>query len=143
MFIGEHKHQLDDKGRVILPAKFREGLGSTFIVTRGMDHCLFVYAQATWEKLENKVASLPLTRKDARAFSRFLFSGASECSPDKQGRILIPQTLRDYAAIERRCVIIGVSDRVEIWSEKQWEAYCNDSEASFEDLAEKMADLDL
>ncbi|WP_018921351.1 division/cell wall cluster transcriptional repressor MraZ [Salsuginibacillus kocurii] len=143
MFIGEFNHQIDDKGRLILPAKFRDGLGAPFVITRGMDHCLFVYPYEEWKTLEQKVKQLPLTRKDARAFSRFLFSGAAEVKPDKQGRVPIPASLRTYAELSGECVIVGVSTRVEIWSASKWEAYVDEAEMSFSELAENMADLDL
>ncbi len=127
MFMGEHHHNIDDKGRMIVPSKFREGLGSSFVITRGMDRCLFVYPPDEWKRLEEKLKTLPFTKKDARAFTRFFFSGAAECDVDKQGRINIPSTLREYAQLTKECVIIGVSSRVEIWSKSEWEAYFEDS----------------
>ncbi|WP_018132735.1 division/cell wall cluster transcriptional repressor MraZ [Effusibacillus pohliae] len=141
MFMGEYQHSIDDKGRLIIPAKFREELGAGFVVTRGLDHCLFVYPRKEWETLEAKLKSLPLTSSDARAFVRFFFSGASECDLDKQGRVLIPSTLREYAKLERDCVVIGVSNRVEIWAKEAWESYSNDAADSFAAIAEKLTDL--
>src|SRR3569833_963947 len=120
MFMGEYQHSIDDKGRLIIPAFFRDGLGASFVVTRGLDNCLFVYPQTEWENLEAKLKTLPFTRADARAFSRFFFSGASECELDKQGRANIPSHLRDYAKLNRDCVVIGVSNRVEIWGKESW-----------------------
>ena len=116
MFIGEYQHTIDPKGRVILPAKFREELGEKFVVTKGLDNCLFVYPNEEWKNLEQKLRTLPLTSKEARAFIRFFFAGAAECEVDKQGRILIPSNLREHAKLDKELVIIGVSTRVEIQS---------------------------
>ncbi|ADH99155.1 division/cell wall cluster transcriptional repressor MraZ [Salisediminibacterium selenitireducens] len=143
MFMGEHHHNIDDKGRMIIPARFREELGAKFIVTRGMDKCLFVYPQKEWNVIEDKLKSLPFTKKDARAFTRFFFSGATECELDKQGRANIPVTLRTYADLEKECVVIGVSNRVEIWSKSVWQTYFEESEESFSDIAESIVDFDL
>lgn len=143
MFMGEHHHNIDDKGRMIIPARFREELGAKFIVTRGMDKCLFVYPQKEWSVIEDKLKSLPFTKKDARAFTRFFFSGATECELDKQGRANIPVTLRTYADLEKECVVIGVSNRVEIWSKSVWQTYFEESEESFSDIAESIVDFDL
>ncbi|MBU9712413.1 division/cell wall cluster transcriptional repressor MraZ [Evansella tamaricis] len=143
MFMGEYHHTIDEKGRMIIPAKFREELGSTFVVTRGMDKCLFVYPEKEWRQLEQKLKSLPFTKKDARAFTRFFFSGATECELDKQGRVNIAQTLRSYAILEKECVVIGVSNRVEIWSKGIWEEYFAESEDSFAEIAEGIVDFEL
>lgn len=142
MFMGEYQHNIDDKGRMIIPSRFRKELGSTFVVTRGMDGCLFIYPFSEWERLEQKLKSLPFTKKDTRAFTRFFFSGASECELDKQGRVRIPANLRAYAKLEKECVIIGVSTRVEVWSKPLWKDYFNESESSFSDIAENMMDID-
>lgn len=139
--MGEYQHTLDDKGRMAIPARFREKLGERCIITRGLDRCLFVYPEAEWHNLEEKVKSLPLTKGDARSFTRFLFSGASECELDKQGRVIVPQNLREYAGIEKDVVIIGVNTRVEIWAQKEWEAYSARAAVSYEEIAEKMVDL--
>jgi MraZ protein len=139
--MGEFQHTLDDKGRMIVPVKFREELGTAFVVTRGLDKCLFVYPRTEWEILEAKLKSLPMTRADARSFVRFFFSGATECELDKQGRILIPTTLRDYAQLDRDCFVLGVSNRVEIWSHSLWAAYADQAEESFADIAENLVDL--
>ena len=141
MFLGEYQHTIDDKGRIIIPAKFREALGSEFIITRGLDQCLFVYPKAEWAVLEQKLKSLPLMKSDARAFTRFFFSGATECELDKQGRINIPKNLCEYAKLEKECVVIGVSNRVEIWSKEVWEQYFQQSEQSFNEIAEKLVDF--
>ncbi|WP_353892212.1 division/cell wall cluster transcriptional repressor MraZ [Proteinivorax hydrogeniformans] len=143
MFLGEFFHNLDGKGRVIIPAKFREGLGKGFIITRGLDNCLFVYPKDEWANMEEKLKSLPFTQGDARAFVRFLFSGATECEIDKQGRVLIPQTLRRYANIEKEAVIIGVSNRVEVWSKEKWEKYSQQAEQSFDQIAEEIGKFDI
>ncbi|MGY4689725.1 division/cell wall cluster transcriptional repressor MraZ [Salibacterium sp. K-3] len=142
MFMGEHHHNVDDKGRMIIPSRFREGLGETFVITRGMDECLFIYPMEEWERLESRLKSLPFTKKDARAFTRFFFSGAAECELDKQGRVSIPSTLRRYAEIHKECVVIGVSTRVEIWSRDKWEDYFEESRESFSDIAENIVDFD-
>jgi len=126
LFYGEYQHTVDVKGRVIVPSKFREGLGDKFIVTKGLDNCLFVYSSSEWVNLETKLKSLPLTDKDARAFIRFFFAGATECEIDKQGRILIPQNLREYAVLEKDIYFIGVSTRVEVWDKQKWENYSSD-----------------
>jgi len=138
MFLGEYQHSIDEKGRVIMPARFREQLGSTFIITRGLDGCLFVYPQEEWVKLANEVQNLPLAKKDARAFSRFLFSGAAEVECDKQGRVSVPAVLRDYALILKDVVIVGVSERIEIWAAENWAEINEDVIGKFEELAEKL-----
>lgn len=140
MFIGEYQHALDNKNRMIIPSKFREGLGNTFVLTKGLDGCLYAYHMEEWQKLENKLKGLPLTSKDARAFVRFFFSGAAEVEVDKQGRALIPQNLIEYAAINKEIVSIGVSTRLEIWSKEKWVDY-NEQNIDFEEIAEKMSEL--
>lgn len=143
MFMGEYQHNIDDKGRVIIPVKYRDELGATFIITRGLDKSLFVYPSSEWKQIEQKLKSLPFTRSDARKFTRFFFSGAVEAELDKQGRVMIPGNLRDYAQLNKECVFIGVSNRIEIWSKELWESYYQDSEDSFNEIAEKIIDLDL
>lgn len=143
MFMGEYYHNIDQKGRIIIPAKFRELLGESFVLTRGLDQCLFGYPHEEWQALENKLKTLPFTKKDARAFTRFFFSGAAECEVDKQGRVNIASPLRDYAQLEKECVVIGVSNRFEIWSKSNWEAYFAASEGSFAEIAESMIDFDI
>lgn len=142
MLMGEYKHTVDTKGRLIVPSKFREHLNGQFVLTRGLDHCLFGYPLEEWEILEEKLRALPLTKKDARAFTRFFFSGATEVEIDKQGRINIPSSLRQYAKVEKECVIIGVSNRLEIWAKDLWDDYYDDSEQSFNDIAENIIDVD-
>ena len=140
MFIGEYQHALDVKNRMIVPSKLREELGNKFVITKGLDGCLYAYPQDEWKNLENKLKTLPLTNKDARAFVRFFFAGACEIEMDKQGRGLIPQNLKEYAGIEKEIVSIGALTRVEIWSKEKWQEY-NDSNIDFESIAEKMSDL--
>jgi MraZ protein len=140
MFIGEYNHGLDAKNRMIIPSKLREELGNKFILTKGLDGCLYAYPINEWKILEEKLKSLPLTNKDARAFVRFFFSGATEIELDKQGRGLIPQNLLEYAKIEKEIVSIGVLTRVEIWSKDKWNEY-NDENIDYDSLAEKMSDL--
>jgi MraZ protein len=139
--MGEFQHTLDDKGRMTIPVKFREELGSNFVMTRGLDKCLFVYPRSEWEILEAKLKSLPMTRADARSFVRFFFSGATECELDKQGRVLIPSSLRDYAGLTRDAVVLGVSNRVEIWSQEAWASYSEQAAESFAEIAENLVDL--
>lgn len=139
--MGEFQHSLDDKGRLIVPAKFREGLGEKFIVTRGLDNCLFVYPLTQWKVLEEKIKELPTSHADTRAFVRMFFSGAVEAELDKQGRIVIPQHLRDHARIERDAYIIGVSTKVEIWSKAAWEQYSSQAQQSYENIAETIIDI--
>ena len=141
MFIGEYNHSLDNKGRLIMPSKFRDNLGYEFVMTKGLDNCLFVYPKEEWKILEEKLKSLPLTNKDARAFIRFFFSGATECNLDKQGRVLIPPNLRTHSRLQKDAVIIGVSTRIEIWSSDEWTDYNEDDSLSYENIAEKMAEL--
>lgn len=141
MFMGEFNHSVDEKGRLIMPAKFREGLGLNFVITKGLDNCLFVYPKPEWQNLEVKLKSLPVTNTSARAFSRFFFSGATEAELDKQGRVLLPPNLREYAKLDRDLVVIGVSNRVEIWSKAEWERYSQQADESFEEIAEKIVDL--
>lgn len=141
MFIGEYQHSIDAKGRVIVPAKFREKLGELFIVTKGLDKCLFVYSMEEWSNIESKLKVLPLSQKDARAFVRFFFSGAVECEVDKQGRILIPNNLREHANLEKDVILIGVSSRVELWSKDEWDNYNGNAELNYEEIAEKLINL--
>lgn len=143
MFMGEYQHSVDAKGRLIIPAKFREHLSESFVLTRGLDNCLFGYPMEEWRKLEEKLKSLPVTKKDARAFTRFFFSGAVEVEIDKQGRINIPSSLLSHAKVEKECVVLGVSNRLEIWAKEAWQNYFDESEQSFNDLAENMIGFDI
>lgn len=142
MFYGEYAHTLDVKGRVIVPAKFRELLkehyAEKFFITRGLDQCLFVFTEEAWKTQEKKFRELPFTRNDARKFNRLYFSGACEVLCDKQGRILIPEYLKSYAGILENVVIIGVSDRIEIWAKEKWQEFFEQNKGQFEDLADKL-----
>lgn len=140
MLIGEYYHSLDPKGRVTIPSKFREDLNE-FVMTKGLDECLFLYPNSEWEKIENKLKELPMTNKAVRSFVRTFFSGACDCAIDKQGRVLIPQNLRDYANIKDSSVIVGLSNRAEIWSQENWEKYNSEEGLNYEELAEKMSEL--
>lgn len=139
MFMGEYNHNVDTKGRLIIPAKFRESLGERFVVTRGLDGCLFVYDNSEWETFEKKLQTMLMGRKDSRNYARFFLAKASEVEVDKQGRILIPQKLREYAGLEKDVVMVGVGNRVEIWNKDTWEDTINFDD--MEEIAEKMADL--
>lgn len=141
MFMGEYQHSLDTKGRLIIPAKFREQLGAEAVMTRGLDNCLFLFPQSEWEILEEKLKSLPLTKATARQFVRFFFSGATESDLDKQGRIIVPQNLRGYAEIDKDVTVIGVSNRIEIWSKDRWTHYMDEAEQSYEEIAENIVEL--
>lgn len=139
--MGEFQHSIDEKGRMIVPARFRDGLGDRFVITKGLDNCLFVYPMEEWLVLEEKLRALPFTKADARAFVRFFLSGATECELDRQGRILLPANLREYAQLDKDVVVIGVSSRVEIWSKVVWEEYSLKASQEYEGLAEKVVDL--
>ena len=141
MFIGEYEHTLDTKGRIIIPSKFREKLGDEFVMTKGLDNCLFVYPKSEWSILEEKLKTLPLTNRDARAFIRFFFAGACECGLDKQGRVTIPANLRKHSKLDKEAIIIGVSTRMEIWSQDEWENYNDDENLSYDSISEKMLEL--
>ena len=141
MFMGEYNHSIDQKGRLIVPSKFREQLGNEFVVTKGLDGCLFVYSNEEWQRIEEKFREIPLTTKDARKFSRFFFAGAATCEVDKQGSILLPSNLREYAAIEKEVVSVGVLSRVEIWSKDRWSE--NGDYDDMDEIAEHMAELGL
>ena len=141
MFIGEYNHSVDTKGRMNVPAKFREDLGERFYMTKGLDNCLFMFPEAEWRVFEEKLKTLPLTNRNARAFVRLFFAGATECTLDKQGRVNIPQTLRDHGQIEKDVIVIGVGTRVELWSETNWNAYNDPENISYDDIAEQMAEL--
>ena len=144
MFYGEYLHSIDRKGRIILPAKFRESAKAHFIekffVTRGLDKCLFMFSEEEWRTQETKFKAISFTKQQARTFNRLYFSGAVEVLPDKQGRILLPQYLKDFAQIKRDVVIVGVSNRIEIWAKDKWQEFYGTSRQSFEEIAEKLMD---
>ena len=146
MFYGEFEHTLDRKGRLIIPSKFREALKEHYIerffITRGLDKCLFMFAEDEWKTQEQKFKTMSFTKSESRRFNRLYFSGACEMIPDKQGRILIPSYLKDYAGIKKDLYIIGVSNRIEIWSKDSWKDYYSASRDSFEEVAEKLIELD-
>ena len=135
--MGEFHHNIDEKGRLIIPSKIRSELGEKFIITRGLDKCLFVYPLCEWENVIQKYRELPNT-KEARNFMRFFLSGASECEFDKQGRINIAVPLVNYASLKHECVIIGVNERLEIWSKELWDGFINENEENFSDIADHL-----
>ena len=145
MFYGEYIHFLDRKGRLILPAKFREVAKTNFIekffVTRGLDNCLFMFSEEEWKTQEQKFKAIPFTKQQSRTFNRLFFSGAVEIIPDKQGRILVPQYLKDFALINKDVIIVGVSNRIEIWAKDKWQEFFGNSKQSFEEIAEKLMDI--
>ena len=138
MFMGEYHHSIDDKGRLIIPAKFRSELGDKFIITRGIENCLFAYPEKRWEEIVHKLESLPFTKKDARNFTRFFLSGATVAEFDKQGRVNITSPLINYASIEKECIIIGTGDRLQIWSEDAWNSFFNSASINMSDIAENL-----
>ena len=141
MLMGEYIQTVDAKGRVIMPADFRSEIGESFILTKGLDNCLFVYSQEEWERLSAKLRQLPLAKTEARAFVRFFFAGARSQECDRQGRFLIPANLRQYALLEKDVVLIGVSSRIEVWSKAEWLKYSEGINPSVSDIAETLADL--
>lgn len=141
MFIGEYHHSIDDKSRVAVPVKFREELKRGAVVTKGLDSCLVVYPQEQWKALADKLSSLPISQSNSRAFSRFLLSGAMDIELDKQGRMLLPDYLRQYAKMGRKVIIVGLHTRLEIWDEKQWEAYRAKTEEASIQIAEQLGEL--
>lgn len=145
MFYGEYLHAIDRKGRLILPARFRDVAKANFIekffVTRGLDKCLFMFSEEEWRSQESKFKSMPFTKIQTRTFNRLYFSGAGEILPDKQGRILLPQYLKDFAEIKKDVVIVGVSNRIEIWAKDKWHEFYGNSRQSFEEISEKLMDV--
>lgn len=140
MLMGEYRHNIDDKGRLIIPSKYRLELGETFIITRGLDKCLFVYSMKEWETIVNKLNTLSFTKKDARSFTRFFLSGAQEMQFDKQGRINITSSLVDYAGLFKECVIVGVNNRLEIFASEAWDNFISNNIDSLSDIAENLFD---
>lgn len=141
MLIGEYEHSIDAKGRLIMPAKLRDDIGEKFIITKGLDGCLFGFSQKEWANFEEKLKTLPLTSKNARDFVRFFLSGAIECEIDKQGRFLIAGNLRQYAHMDKEIVIIGVGTRIEIWNREEWKKYNSSENISADSIAENMTIL--
>lgn len=138
MLMGEFHHNIDEKNRLVIPSKFRSELGEQFIITRGLDRCLFVYSNAEWNKIVEKLKTLPFTNRDARNFTRFFLSGAVTCEFDRSGRISITSPLVEYADITKECVIIGANDRLEIWSKESWENFLEMNEDQLSDIAENL-----
>ena len=141
MLIGEYKHTLDIKKRLSVPSKWRKDLGTTLIVTRGLDNCLFVYPQKEWQKITEKIGQLPLGQADTRSFNRFFLSGAVEVEVDSVGRILVPDFLKEFAGLDTKVVLAGIYDRVEIWAENKWEEYKSRIEGQADQLAEKLGEI--
>ncbi len=141
MFLGEFKHNLDLKGRLAVPSKFRAELNSGAVITRGLDKCLFIFSQKEWETLASKLITLPISQSDSRAFVRLMLSGASNAEFDSQGRILIPEALRIYAGLSKKTVITGLYNRIEVWNQSDWEKYKSKTESASEEIAEKMGQL--
>ena len=143
MFIGEYQHNVDEKGRLAVPVKFRDDLAKGAVVTRGLDNCLFLYTQEEWEKLAIKLASLSFAQANSRAFSRLMLSGAMDVKIDKQGRVVLPDYLRKYAGINKKVVVAGLYSRLEIWDDKKWEEFKNNTEKDSNNIAEELGNLDL
>ena len=143
MFIGVYQHNLDSKGRISMPVKFRANLGSSAIVTKGLDACLFVYPKEEWQKMTDKLAQLPVSSSSARSFSRMLLSGAMELEFDKQGRAVLPSYLRDYAGLKNEIVAAGVLNRVELWDKEAWSRYSEETETNASENAEKLAEWEI
>lgn len=143
MFMGEYRHSIDAKGRIILPADFRQELGVTFIITKGLDSCLFLYGQAAWDELAAKLRALPLAKPEARALVRFFFAGARTLECDKQGRFLVPANLRNYAGITLKedVVLTGADNRIEVWSKAHWDEYAGEVEPDVTAIAASLSDL--
>ena len=141
MFMSQYNHTIDAKGRVIIPAKFREKLGDNFVITKGLDGCLYGYAREEWSAFEEKLGTLPITNKNSRQFTRFFLAGAAECELDKQGRILIPSVLREFAALDKDVVLVGVASKIEIWSKERWDESNGEYETNMDDIAMNLESL--
>lgn len=141
MFIGEYWHNIDEKGRLALPAKFRAALGEGAVVTRGLDTCLVVYTQTEWVKLATKLSNLPISQAKSRAFARLMLAGAMDVVPDRQGRVVVPEYLREYGKISKKVVITGLYNRLEIWDEDVWKKYKNETVRDSSEIAEAMGEL--
>ncbi len=138
MFTGEYHHSVDEKGRLVLPAKYRNELGEKFVITRGIEHCLYVYSIDSWNDITNKLNSLPFTKKDAREFTRFFLSGATVAEFDSQGRVNITSPQLSYADIEKECVVVGVGNRLEIWAVENWNTFMDSAFKNMSDIAENL-----
>lgn len=143
MFIGEYHHNLDEKGRLAIPTKFRGDLAKGAVVTRGLDNCLFLYTLEEWQKLADKLSKLPISKSNTRAFARLMLAGAMDVQIDKQGRVVLPDYLRKYAGLKKKTVVAGLFNRLEIWDEKAWEEYKGNTEKTSGDIAEALGELDV
>ena len=141
MFIGEYSLTIDDKGRLLIPAKFRDQLKDTIVVTRGLDNSLFLYAMPEWQQVASKLASLPISKANTRAFARLMLAGAMDCEIDKAGRIILPDYLRTFASIQKKVVVAGLYNRLEIWSEDLWKKYKQTTEKQSTKIAEQLGEL--
>lgn len=141
MFIGEYSHNLDDKGRLAVPVKFRRDLSKGAVVTRGLDNCLFLYTKTEWAKLAEKLAALPISQSNSRAFARLMLAGAMDVEVDKQGRMVLPEYLRQFAGLGKEVIIAGLYNRLEIWDSAKWSTYKGQTEAESGTIAERMAEL--
>ncbi len=141
MFLGQYQNSIDAKGRTIIPAKFRDELGSNFVLTKGLENCLFIYPMSQWESFREKLNNLPLTSKESRAFVRRFFAGAVECELDKQGRVNIPPVLREHAELDKELVTIGVNERIEIWSKVNWDKYSEGIDDEYEEILQEISGL--
>jgi len=141
MFIGEYKYNLDNKNRLALPTKFRKMLKDGVVITKGLDNCLFIYTAKEWNKLANKLANLPFSQAKSRAFSRMMLAGAMDVKLDKQGRIILPDYLKEFAGLNKKTVLAGLYNRLEVWDEKMWNKYQKVSEKDSNDIAEGLVDL--
>lgn len=144
MFMGEYQHNLDEKSRIVIPSSFRDELKNNFVIAKGLEKCLYIFSKNEWDKVVSKLESLPFTKKDVRIFKRSFFSGAANVELDKSGRIVISSNLKEYAKINRECVIIGAGDRIEIWDKDEWNNFMNTYEDKVSDIAENLfMDIDL
>jgi MraZ protein len=141
VFIGEYTHNLDEKGRLAVPKKFRTALSKGAVVTKGLDNCLFLYTKSEWEKLAEKLANLPFSQANTRAFARLMLAGAMDVKVDKQGRVILPEYLRSFAGLKKNTIVAGLYNRLEIWDQKNWEVYKTKTEGESNQIAEQMFDL--
>lgn len=140
MFLGEYNHSIDEKGRLAIPVKFRNELFNGAVVTRGLDECLFLYTKSEWEIIAQKIAKLPVSQKNTRAYSRLMLAGAMEVELDKQGRIILPEYLRKYSGLNKKVVMAGLYNRIEIWDEEKWESYKKETEKQSDEIAERIGE---
>lgn len=141
MFFGEHSHTIDSKGRVSIPAKYRDQLTDQLVITRGLDHCLWVYTKAEWDKIAERLSALPITQKKSRAFSRLMLAGAWDAQLDSLGRIVLPEYLRQYASLSKHVIIAGLYNRLEVWDEDRWQSYSEETQTNSDEIAESMSEL--